>query len=112
MLGDTIPFSLPFSFVAYGLFFMDVFINLPMNGVWSLPGKWNKDSTISYGLMAVIVLSSYLTAQYPLPLYISIPYIFLNVNTSWVNLMNFIPNSWIKPPSVRVTQINFDLDCE
>lgn len=93
------------SLYAYGFFFMDLFINLPMNGVWSLPGNWNKDSTISYGILAALILSIYLSDKYPIPWYISVMYIYLTIYTSHLHLMNFIPNSWITPPQVVVTKI-------
>ncbi len=56
------------SFFVYILVFIEIFINMPMNGVYRLPGNWTKDSTIVAVLVAAGVLSVYFT----LPWYASI----------------------------------------
>ena len=72
---------------------IDIFINLPMNGIYRLPGNWAKDTTIVYGLAASIIIP--LGVIYgiiksglhfpPYILLITLPYIYLSA-TGYANL--------------------------
>lgn len=79
------------TFIAFALFFVDVFVNLPMNGVYRLPGNWNKDNTIMFGLLATLILSTVLVYNgFVIPLWITIPYVILYFKTNYVHLMTII----------------------
>lgn len=80
------------TFISLIFLFLDLFINLPMNGVYNLPGNWSKDATIIAGLIAAFILSVYLVRSYGLtiPLYITIPYVYLYWTSTYVHLMTLV----------------------
>ena len=61
-----------FSLIIYIYICTVIFIDMPMNGIWRLPGNWNKDSTITYGIVASLVVSMYALYKYQLPIEVSI----------------------------------------
>jgi len=67
-------FAITLSYILYILFFIDFFINLPMNGYFRL---LSKDNTIIVGYIISIVLSIVVVKYFVLPLYVSIPLLML-----------------------------------
>lgn len=61
---------------------VDLFINLPMNGVYSLPGKWSKDNTITIGIIVSIIISIIIFYFIPntvinYTIFLTAPYVYL-----------------------------------
>lgn len=71
------------------IFFVDVLVNLPMNGIYRLP--FNKSQIIIFGLITSILLSLIITLklQLVLPLYVSVPYLILYLSKT-LQLMTII----------------------
>lgn len=61
-----------FSLIIYIYICIEIFVTMPMNGVWRLPGNWNKDLTILYGISASLFISSFAVYNYQLPFEVSI----------------------------------------
>ena len=76
-------FEMPFdvskamTLIALILLFIDIFVNLPMNGFYRLPGNWTKDTTIITGVLVAFVLAWVITANFSIPIYITMTYILL-----------------------------------
>lgn len=64
--------------ILYLLIGMELFINMPMNGVYRLPGSfWTKDTVIMVGGLLTFIFAFIMTRQLPLSLPISIVLIIL-----------------------------------
>ena len=61
------------SLFVYVLILIEIFINMPINGIYRLPGITTKDNIIIIGGLLSCIISFILSIYIPLPLCISIP---------------------------------------
>lgn len=50
-------FNTLFNLIFYFFIAVEIIINMQVNGIWKLPGQWSKDDTVSYGLIACVLLA-------------------------------------------------------